>query len=273
METRKVTRNIPLKNWADDTARHQIINQAIYEEYVLAVWEKRSDWTICAKTRLEKYGIELAESTLKNYFLQLKRGTRDSLGTSAFGNKLFKDFGCRSGKNGMYKQLDAIEHLCIDVPYYIGLPANQLIYMINKYGNNVFACERDPNMFEFMLTLKRSFAPDIPATIYQADILEILETTNRKFSIYDLDLMQHASIELIERVSHCIARTTRDTSLISIACSIGRSTTEKEYKELMPEKLIEGLENRGLKVSYSLQGAYKDSVTPMRYEILIAHKL
>ena len=268
----KRSRNIPLQNWVDATARHQIINQAIFEEYVLAIWEKRKDWTSGVIRRLQPYGIILSNSTLTQYLNDLRSGKRDALGTSAFGNKLFKEFGCRSGKDGMYKQMEILEHMCIPDPVYIGLPANQILYMIRKYGKNTFACEIDPDMFKFMFSVKRHFAPGISATIFSSEIMEFLENTPRKFSVYDLDFMRHANVDLVKRLANCISRTAKSTAVVSVASCIGRSSTEDEYKNIMPRRLIRELEKRRCAVSYSYSGGYRDSVTPMRYELLVVHK-
>jgi len=265
-------RNIPLQNWVDAIARHQIINQAIFEEYVLSIWEKRKDWTSRALERLKPYGITLVEGTLKLYLRELKSGKRDAMGTSAFGNKLFKQFGCRSGKDGMYKQMEILEHMFIPDPVYIGLPANQILYMIGKYGENTFACEIDPDMFRFMFSLKRHFASSIPATIFASEIIGFLEDTPRKFSVYDLDFMRHVEPFMIKRLAGCIARTTMETSVISVASCIGRSTTKKKYRSLMPMMLIKALEKNGCLVGYSYSGSYSDSITPMRYELLVVHR-
>jgi hypothetical protein len=275
METQqenKTKRNIPLKNWVDSIARHQIINQAIFEEYILSIWEKRKTWIRRAQKRLKPYGIELSQATLQNYLYALKSGSRDATGTSAFGNKLFNDFGCRSGKEGMYKQMEILEHMCVSRGIYVGLPANQLLHMIRRYGKYTHACEVDPDMFKFMFAMKRHFAPEIAAPIYQSEILDFLEKTPKTFSIYDLDLMQHMKPDLIKRLAGCIARTTRDTSVVSVASCIGRSGTKEDYRTLMPKKLVKEIEKQGCLVSYTYSGGYNDSVTPMRYELLIVHR-
>jgi hypothetical protein len=271
-KTGKTKRNIPLKNWVDGIARHQIINQAIFEEYILSLWEKRKNWTCHAQARLKPYGIDLSHATLQNYLYALKNGTRNAIGTSAFGNKLFKEFGCRSGKDGMYKQMDILEHMCILRPVYVGLPANQLLCMIRKYGKHTYACEIDPDMFRFMFALKRHFASSIPATIFQSEILDLLEKTPRKFSIYDLDFMQHIKLDLVKRLAECITRTTKSTSVVSVASCIGRSGTRGDYRALMPGRLVKEIEKSGCSVSYTYSGKYNDSVTPMRYELLVVHE-
>jgi len=271
-EKGKPRRNIPLKNWVDGIARHQIINQAIFEEYILSIWEKRKNWICCAHKRLKPYGIELSDATLQQYLHALKNGTRDATGTSAFGNKLFNDFGCRSGKEGMYKQMEILEHMCVTRKVYVGLPANQILRMIRKYGKDTYSCEVDPEMFRFMFAIKRHFVPKIVAPIYQSEILDFLEKTPKTFSIYDLDLMQHMKPDSVKRLAGCIARTTRSTSVVSVASCIGRSATKEEYKKLMPKRLVKEIEKQGCPVSYTYSGKYNDSVTPMRYELLIVHK-
>jgi len=271
-QDQKSKRNIPLKNWIDAAARHQIINQAIFEEFVLSIWEKRKNWTARVRKRLKPYGISLAESTLKGYLAGLKSGSRSAVGTSAFGNKLFKEFGCRSGKDGMYKQVEILEHMYIPEPVYVGLPANQIVHIIRKYGTNTYACEIDQEMFRFMFTLKRHLASDIPATLLYSEILDFLETTSKKFSIYDLDFMQHMKPDLVSRIASCIARTTKDLSVVSIASCIGRSSTEEDYKSIMPDKIIREIQKHNCCVKYIYSGGYNDSVTPMRYELLVVQK-
>lgn len=273
MTQKRSAKCLPLKNWPDASARHQIINQVIFEEYILACQQKRADWTLKAKERLSFYGIDLAESTLYNYRLQLKRGDRVALASSSFGGKLYEELGSRVGKEGMYKQIDLLVHFFLDDPKYIGLPANQLIYMIRKYNGNVVACEWDRRMFEFMRNLKARFAPESAVTIYKGNIFDYLEETDETFSLYDFDLMQHLHEDDIKRMAEAVVRTTEPLSIVSVASCIGRSRTEEEYRETMPSLLIEEINKCGGSIVRSYSDGYADRVTPMRYELLVVECL
>jgi len=262
-------RCLPLKNWPDTSARHQIINQIIFEEYILGFQQRKAGWTSKAKKRLEHYGIDLAESTLNSYRIQLKNGARSAIASSSFGGKLYEEIGPRVGKEGMYKQIDLLSHIFLDEPDYIGLPANQLVYVARKYGGRVVACERGRKMYEFMSNLKRCFVPSLPVHIHPGDVFSFLETTEKRFSLYDLDLMQHLYKDNIKRIAVAIARTSKPISVVSIASCVGRARTEKEYKNLMPGLFIEELKKNGCVTIEQYSDGYSDRVTPMRYELLV----
>jgi hypothetical protein len=191
------------------------------------------------------------------------------MSSSSFGGKLYEELGSRVGKEGMYKQIDLLVHLFLEEPKYIGLPANQLLYIIQKYGDDVTACEWDKKMFEFMRNIKARFAPSSVASIHRGDIISYLEDTEESFSLFDFDLMQHLYEEDIERMAEAIARTSQSVSVVNVASCIGRARTEEEYREIMPSLLIEKLEKQGCSVIENYSDGYADRVTPMRYELLV----
>lgn len=269
MTQRRNTRCLPLKNWPDASARHQIINQIIFEEYILSCQQKKANWTEKAKVRLEHYGIELAESTLEYYRRELKSGKRLAIASSSFGGKLYEELGSRVGKESMYKQIDLLSHIFLHKPKYIGLPANQLIYMIRKYDNRVVACEWDRKMFEFMRNMKARFAPESSATVHHGSVFSYLEETKEKFSLFDFDLMQHLYEDDIQRLAQAVARTSEIVSIINVASCVGRARTEEEYREIMPSLLIEELGKCGCATVEHYADGYSDRVTPMRYELLV----
>lgn len=269
LETKRCSKCLPLKNWPDSVARHQIINQIIFEEYILACQQKKATWTEKAQERLEFYGVDISQSTLYNYRLQLKNGSRNAMTSSSFGGKLYEELGSRVGKEGMYKQIDLLVKMFLNDVKYIGLPANQLLYVIQKYKNNVVACELDKKMFEFMRNIKARFVPNSPATVYNKDIISYLEQTKERFSLFDFDLMKHLYEPDIERLANCIAKTSELTAIISVASCIGRTRTEKEYRKVMPKMLIDKLNNNGCAIINNYSDGYSDRVTPMRYELLV----
>ena len=79
---RQSSRCLPLQNWPDASARHQIINQIIYEEYSLACQQKKTNWAEKAQKRLEFYGINISKLTLNNYKFKLKSGVRSAIASS-----------------------------------------------------------------------------------------------------------------------------------------------------------------------------------------------
>jgi len=273
-EQKRCAKCLPLKNWPDAVARHQIINQIIYEEYILACQQKKANWTEQAQKRLEFYGINISPSALYNYRLKLKSGDRTAMASSSFGGKLYEELGSRVGKEGMYKQIDLLVRMFLQEdskydPKYIGLPANQLLYMIQKYGNNVVACEWDKKMFEFMRNIKARFAPNSTASIYHGDIFSYLEETDQSFSLFDFDLMQHLFKPDIDRMASVIAKTAEATAIVNVASCIGRTRTEQEYRRIMPDTLIEALQKHDCFTVGNYSDGYSDRVTPMRYELLV----
>lgn len=259
-------RNSPIQNWVDHNSRHRIVNQIIYEELYNSgggLWERK------VAERLGYFGIRLSESTIRGYVRQIGALERDPVCASAFSDKSPNGLASRSGKEVMYGQLDLLEHAFLSscgLPLlYVGLPANQILSVIRKYGGKVWACERNPKMLRFMQFLKGKFFSESPARVIGKDIFEFLSETEERFTVFDVDLMLYMREQTIAKLAAALNRAAGQRAVVSIASCIGRKITEGEYKRLMPSQLVERLEFRVL-ASYS--GGYCDHVAPMRYELI-----
>ena len=271
----KITRNLPIKVICPNT-RHRIINQVIYEEYIWGIWNNKSNWTEASRKRLQKYGIDLKDSVLKSYKLQLKKGERDPISAPSFKGDLFSgNYASRYGKDGMYKQFELWATIFAEPgKNYVGLPANQILSVVRSFNpENVYACESDATMARFMLSLLRHFSNPPHATIIDKDIFEFLLATKNRFSIFDFDLMcQINSDGLIEKLSNCIYRTMENKAVVNIATTVGRWISDEEYKKIMPAALIKNLQKLGANITQLYSGGYNDRIIPMRYEFLALEK-
>lgn len=270
----KVTRNLPIKIVCSST-RHRIINQIIYEEFILSLWlckkKHEINWANVASQRLKKYDIEVSPGVLKAYKTQIVRGQRDPATASKFGNGLFlEDYATRYGKDAMYKQFNLWRKFYTSDLKYIGLPANQILSIKKELGgDNITACEKNKDMYSFMFSLQRHFSTTPHAVLVNQDIFKYLSKTESKFSIFDFDLMCQAnSPGLLETIVECVARTAKLPAVLNIVTTVGRWITDVEYRDLMPQKIINGLESKGLKVIGTHSDGYNDRIIPMRYEFL-----
>jgi hypothetical protein len=268
------TRNLPIIIICPNT-RHRIINQIIYEEYIRSIWTKKSNWTKAAQERLLQFGIELTTSALINYKKEIKEGHRDPVCISNFSGGVFDGaYASRYGKDNMYKQFKLLTSISIKDPTYIGLPANQILSVNKEYGaDNVYACERNIDMAQFMFDLQRHFSPpgEISHLINQ-DIFNYLLITDNKFSVYDLDLMCQVSEIFIDTLINCITKTSKDKCVVNVATSVGRGITNKQYDSLMPSVFIEKISNK-MKVLAHYSDGYNDRVVPMRYEFFVLERI
>jgi len=222
---------------------------------------------------LKEYDIDLSSGVIKSYKAQIKSGVRNPISSSNFSNALFgSSFSSRYGKDAMYGQFSLWEKIYLkdEEKIYVGLPANQILFINQMYGaKNVFACDSDEYMIRFMASLQEHFSNRPHATIYYGDVFEFLSRTSEKFSVYDLDLMCHAnSPELIPRIAEGVTKTSRDVAVVNVATSVGRWISEDDYFSIMPGDLINEIEERGFNVIDVFSGGYNDRIIPMKYEFL-----
>jgi hypothetical protein len=266
------TRTSPI-TFIDGNTAKSIVNAVIFE----CVYRCGKTWATSAKTWLKEYGIELSIGALKSIARELKNGKRNAKAASAFKDSL----ASRSGKDLMYAEFDVISQLYHDkensITKYVGLPANQILNAIRKY-DTVVACEKNPrndlNMLRLMESIVANFAPKSTVEIVNADFAKYLLETDRKFSMYDADLMCLASkAGFLGDLGKGIARTMEDFATICVVTCGGRHISDNIYMELMPSELICQIKNNiDVNVVYSKSGGYNDGITPMRYEILVIYK-
>lgn len=267
------SRNLPITNWIDSTTRNMIINQIIFEEYIKSVLEKCFKWARKAQARMVQYGIELTEATIKSHYRSLKSGNRKPLAASSFSGKPFDNrFIARYGKDLVYSKFELMVNMFLDgEKNYVGLPASQILIASQLY-DSVNACERSPDMMAFMFMLKRHFAPQKAVSFHNGNIFDFLGETDKKFSVYDFDLMCIITSDLIEKIADAVNRTSQPVSVINVTTCGGRKITEFQYDILMPEMLFKKLEKLRWRVLSSHSEKYVDSVMPMRSELLVIER-
>jgi hypothetical protein len=272
------TRNLPVYVICPNT-RHRIINQVIYEEFIKSLLTRVINWEDKAAERLSCFGINISPVTLFLYSKDLKAGRRDPSSIANFSGQVEggEIYTSRYGKDSMYKQLKMMVNLWLKKKdwKYIGLPANQILSITKEYGQNniAYACEKNSSMAEFMFILQRHFAPiDCRAAIIKSDILECLQITPHKFSIYDFDFMCHISAEnLINNLVDGVSRTSMNKCIVNIATTIGRKISEEDYKKLMPKEFIRGI-SKTMNVVNHYSDGYNDRIMPMRYELFMLER-
>ena len=268
----KVTRNLPIRVVCPNT-RHRIINQVIYEEFISSLWSGQESWEDVAQLRLKEYDINVSSGVLKSYKAQIKSGVRNPISSSNFGNSLFGgSFSSRYGKDSMYGQFSLWEKIYLkeDRKVYVGLPANQILFISQLYGpENVFACDSNEYMIKFMSNLQVHFSQEPYANVFYGNIFDFLSDTDVKFSVYDLDLMCHAnSPGLVSQIARSVTETSKDRAVVNVATSVGRWISEEDYLNIMPNDLVCEIEKCGFKVVDVFSGGYNDRIIPMKYEFL-----
>lgn len=251
----------------------RIINQIIYKEFYYSILEGRKNWAECACEKLNTwYGIKLGISRIKQILKDIKSGKRTAVAASDFVSEVSRNSkpASRYSKDCVISQFDLLVNEFIDSEKrYVGLPANQIISVSNKY-DYVVACEKNKDMYKFMETISLYIGKKCNVHIENKNIIEYLNNTKEKFNVYELDLMEAININTIEKISDIINKTSMDISAVSITTTGGRNITIDNYKKLMPNKLAEKLIERGFKFKSKIySGNYKDVIMPMRYELFV----
>lgn len=256
-----------INNFTCYNSHLRLVNYIIYQEYINAKRENRNDWALNASNKLKEYGIERTPTTLISTFASIRNGTRSPIASSGFAN-----IQSRYEKDAMYARLEIYIHEYLYETFYVGLPANQLIDVVKKY-DNVVACERDEVMFNFMIDLNK-YIIEKDIEIENDNVFNYLNSTSKKFNVFDLDLMEAVNEERIINIADGIKRTAMDIAIVLLVSIGGRHISIAEYKNLMPKRLIDELEKDGLwkVINNPFSGKYKDVIIPMRYEILVIEK-
>lgn len=248
----------------DRNTANRLINAAIIKHYI--EYSGQKDWAYAAADELKQFNISISIPRLRQFFVALKRNTRDDRSASNFNGKIFT----RSEKDGMYRELDAIASIFVGPHHYVGLPANQLLSVCRKY-HTVVACERDEKMFEFMKKMSGLF--NLTAELVHGDIIEHLLNTPRKYNLFDIDLMTYANKNnLPEKVAQAIISAADDVAVVCLITCGGRKISTMEYDAIMPDKLFNNIKDGGLRVIYHKSGHYVDQIIPMRYEIFVVER-
>jgi len=256
----------------------RVVNQIIYKEFIFAKWEGRDDWAERASVRLERdHGITRTPSTLQSMLGQIRNGTRDGIAASDFTQGFSYESipASRYEKDAMHARMDILIHERLDGRqlHYAGLPANQIVSVARRY-NTVAACEKDQKMATFMFDMNRYISQSDYVKIYNEDIFEFLERTNKKFNVFEFDMMCALDSQIIRRMARAVLKTALSPALIAVVSIGGRHISKFEYECLMPYVLIGELEKSAewSVTNNPFSGRYKDIKIPMRYELLIIEK-
>jgi len=275
METgqKRSSRNLPIQNWVDSTTRNMVINQIIFEEYIRSVLGKYRRWATKAQARLAEYGISLTEATIQTHYRSLKAGKSKPMAASSFSGQPFDNrLIARYGKDLVYSKFELMVDMFVEEEAnYVGLPASQILMAARNY-DSVDACERSVEIMAFMFMLKRHFAPAASVSFHAEDIFDFLEETDKKFSVYDFDLMCIITNKLLDQIAEAIHNTSQTVSVINVTTCGGRKITEFQYDILMPDPLFRRLENLNWRILSSHSEKYVDSVMPMRSELFVLEK-
>lgn len=248
----------------DRNAAGRVINAVILNHY-----RNGKNWEYAASDELKQFGIHISPSQLKKYFYDLKRERRDARAASCFNGKIVS----RSEKDGMYREVDALASYFLAKPIsYVGLPANQLVHVSRKY-DSVVACERNTHMLTAMRNWAQDLVPRKNAEVVSTDIVEYLQTTDKKFSLFDIDLMTYINQDdLVSRLVAGIVNSAEDTAIVCLVTCVGRKISQDEYDAIMPHDFTHELECCGKTIIHHQPGGYVDQVVPMRYEILVVEE-
>ena len=276
METgqkRSSSRNLPIHNWVDSTTRNMVINQVVFEEYIKSVLGKYRRWATKAQARLAQYGIDLTTTTIQNHYRALRSGKRKPAAASSFSGKPFDNrLIARYGKDLVYSKFELMVDMFVeDGTNYVGLPASQILMAARNY-DSVDACERSTDMMAFMFMLKRHFAPAASVSFHAEDIFDFLGETDKKFSVYDFDLMCVITNGLLDQITEAIHNTSQTVSVINVTTCGGRKITEFQYDMLMPDPLFGRLEKLKWRILSAHSEKYVDSVMPMRSELFVLER-
>ena len=242
----------------------RIINQIIYEECFRTNGNK---WVAYASARLIKeFGIYRADDTLERMLRNIRNGSRLGVALSSFANKMTS----RYEKDVMYSKVEMLihEHLGDDLSY-IGLPANQIVSLIQKYSN-IWAYEVNKDTFKFMAFLNKVM--DKKAIVINDDIFSFIdlpcpEDKSNMFNIFDFDLMCALNENIIDKIINMLNVSAKKTSIVSIISIGGRHISSKEYNNLMP--ILYRKINKFFNIKTLYSGRYKDLKFPMRYELFV----
>lgn len=264
-----------LNNFVCSNTYLRLVNQTIYEEYVFEKWNKTKNiWAKKARSRLKKtYGINVSLNTLTNNLLKIKKKERNPIAASCFiSDKYEGKSSSRYEKDMMHSQMDILRHQFIfEKTNYIGLPANQIVSVSNKY-DYIVACEKNFLMAQFMSDMNKYISKNNNLVVKNLDIFEYIKDNEKYFNIFELDLMTYVNMDLINKIVNCLNKASMNRSLVAITTIGGRKITINEYRRIMPSKLVSALSNNFTVINKPFSGKYKDHKMPMMYELFVIER-
>lgn len=282
MDAQEIDRRLTprVKNVVCYNTHLRIVNQIIYKEFIFAKWEGRNDWAERASVRLERdHGITRAPRTLRSLLGQIRNGSRDAVAASDFTQGISYDSvpSSRYEKDAMHARMETLicEYLDGHKLHYVGLPANQIVSILRTY-DTIVACEKDPQMAKFIFDMNKYICKSPWVKVHNGNIFDFLENTNRKFNVFEFDMMCAINSKMIRRIANTTLKTALSPALIVVISIGGRHISTNEYETLMPGTLIGEIEKSGewsvINNGWYAGGRYKDIKIPMRYELLVIQK-
>jgi transcriptional regulator with XRE-family HTH domain len=266
------SRGVMINNWNDENLKLRIVNEIIYEE----LYNDKKNWTYRAQQRLLlQYSISMTEKGLYASLMNIKNGSRSPVTASAFRKS--DDLHPRAEKEKVYAGFYTLEHEHLTnkkiSSKYIGLPANQVLSTIKKYGEDAVICEIDNNMFKFMSFLKNYFHPSGNIDLSNMDIFDYLEKTDKKFNVFDFDLMCCINkAGLVDGIVNGIVNKSEATSIMALTTCVGRGIKIEEHN-ISVLLLCEKLKSSGIEIVSHIREGYHDSNSPMRSELFVLKRV
>lgn len=247
-----------------------VLNKQIKNFITINSFLSGSKWITEASCELDCYGIKLSPGSIKKIRDDIASGKREA----AFPTVMGQQFGRRHGKDQMYTALFRLCDIKLKNIKYCGLPALNTEVIAQRFGReNITVCERDSVICKWLSDFyERIFPEEVKPELIEEDIFQFLEKTEKKFNLFDLDLMiSIRSEEDISQIVKTVCRTSEDKSVISLATVIGRKNSYKLYESVMPHSLLNFFEKGGWKTEI-YRGKYQDRVYPVKYEHIYLEK-
>lgn len=244
----------------EEPLNRQIKNFICVNEYLQGGnWKKR------AREELETYNIHLKENSIDNIRKSISEHSRSAHFPTVMGQRI----AGRTGKDEMYAALWRLCEIKLSNIFYVGLPATHIEIIAARIGrSHTVACERDPIVIDWLRDFyQRIYTNEIHPEIIQGDIFDYLLTTDRKFNLYDFDLMMGIrSGDIFPVIAHVVNRTSLPECVVNLASVIGRKNSYITYNSLLPDMLREEFQKVGFNHIEIYRGCYRDRIHPVKYE-------
>lgn len=216
----------------------------------------------------------ISSTKIKNRIEAIQKGKYLPQPTSEFGGKVCNRYGKSLAYEGLWTLAD------IYLPdhrdrYYVGLPANQITAVAKHCSKRpMVILEHNSEVYEKSKKLaewtKKITNQEIE--IKNQDLWSYLRTTDKQFSIFDLDLMCHTSEEVVRVWANLIRKCSMNgINLILLVNSIGNGLYETEYDNHL-QLFLEALDQKEVEVIGHSDIKHRDRKVPMRSQRIVIYK-
>lgn len=182
--------------------------------------------------------------------------------------------GPRHGKDVVYRHFWSLVRRYIrkhSQRHYIGLPANQIGGLPILIGGSIDVCEKDKKLAEW----QKQYASllEVEMSINNEDIFSFMDG-KLKWNVIDLDLMTIATMPFVEKTVEAINKgaVKKGNIVINLTSCIGRAISWKQYKEIMPVAILDGLVDKWFDVVEVRSSAYRDRRIPIAVEQIVVRR-